>query len=99
MHLVQVNLEYRVIIGISAMLLLFTSFLVVFISSQRKKLQYHKSLHALHEEQQRLLTEQNLLLEKKVEERKLHRRNWFIPRKWHRLENLPLASHTKYKTL
>jgi signal transduction histidine kinase len=51
------------------MVLLFTSFLIAFINSQRKKLQYHKDLHLLHEEQQRELTQQNLLLEKRVEER------------------------------
>ncbi len=69
MHLLAIDIEYRVIIGISAMVLLFTSFLIAFISSQRKKLQYHKNLHALHEEQQQALTQQNLLLEKRVEER------------------------------
>lgn len=69
MHLLEINIEYRVIIGISGMVVLFTSFLIVFIVSQRKKLQYHKELHALHEEQKQYLTEQNALLEKRVEER------------------------------
>jgi signal transduction histidine kinase len=69
MQLIAIDIEYRVIIGISAMVLLFTSFLIAFINSQRKKLQYHKDLHLLHEEQQRELTQQNLLLEKRVEER------------------------------
>ena len=46
-QLLEINLEYRVIFGISGMVLLFTSFLVVFVVSQRKKLQYHKDLHAL----------------------------------------------------
>ena len=69
MYLLDLSIEHRVIIGISAMVLLFTSFLVAFISSQRRKLQYHKELHALHEEQQRLLTEQNAQLEQKVKER------------------------------
>jgi C4-dicarboxylate-specific signal transduction histidine kinase len=58
-----------VIIGISAMLVLFTSFLIAFISNQRKKLQYHKNLQAMHEEQQKSLKEQNLLLEQRVFER------------------------------
>jgi two-component system, NtrC family, sensor kinase len=69
MHLLEINIEYRVIFGISGMVLLFTSFLIVFIVSQRKKLQYHKDLHALHEEQQQILTQQNVQLEKRVEER------------------------------
>ncbi|HSZ34251.1 MAG TPA: ATP-binding protein [Puia sp.] len=69
MYLLDMDIEYRVIIGISAMILLFGSFLVSFISSQRKKLQYHKDLEALHEEQRQTLTNQNTLLEKKVEER------------------------------
>jgi two-component system, NtrC family, sensor kinase len=69
MQLLEIDLEYRVIFGISGMVVLFTSFLIVFIISQRKKLQYHKDLHALHEEQEKILTEQNLLLEKRVEER------------------------------
>ncbi|MEP7251472.1 MAG: ATP-binding protein [Ginsengibacter sp.] len=59
----------RVFIGISAMVLLFTSFLISFITSQRKKIQYHKNMQAMFEEQQRILTEQNELLEKRVEER------------------------------
>ena len=63
------DIEYRVIFGISAMVLLFASFLIVFINSQRKKLQYHKDLHAIYEEQQKNLTEQNVILEKRVQER------------------------------
>jgi signal transduction histidine kinase len=51
------------------MVLLFTSFLIVFISNQRKKLQYHKNLQAIHEEQQQTLLEQNTLLEQRVLER------------------------------
>lgn len=69
MHLLEINLEYRVIFGISGMVVLFTGFLIVFVVSQRKKLQYHKNLVALHEEQQRSLTQQNFLLEERVEER------------------------------
>jgi signal transduction histidine kinase len=71
MQLLEINIEYRVIFGISGMVVLFASFLIVFIISQRKKLQYHKKLHVLHEEQQQILTQQNLLLEKRVEERTL----------------------------
>ncbi|HEY1871585.1 MAG TPA: ATP-binding protein [Chitinophagaceae bacterium] len=51
------------------MVLLFTSFLVVFIINQRKKLQYHKDMQAMQEERQHLLKEQNELLEQKVVER------------------------------
>ncbi len=69
MQLLEISLEYRVIVGISAMVLLFTGFLIVFVVSQRKKLQYHKDLHALHEEQEQYLMQQNMLLEQRVEER------------------------------
>lgn len=69
MYLIEANIEARVIIGIAAMVLLFTSFIIAFVSNHRKKLQYHKKLLALNEEQQRALTEQNMLLEKRVHER------------------------------
>jgi two-component system NtrC family sensor kinase len=69
MQLLEISLEQRVIFGISGMVLLFGSFLIVFVMSQRKKLQYHKDLNALHKEQQDILTQQNILLEKRVEER------------------------------
>lgn len=71
MLLLEINIETRVIIGISAMMLLFSSFLILFISSQRKKLQYHKELQALNEKQQLILSEQNTLLEQRVNERTL----------------------------
>jgi C4-dicarboxylate-specific signal transduction histidine kinase len=71
MYLLDLSIEHRVIIGISAMVLLFASFLIVFISSQRRKLQYHKELHTLHEEQGQMLTEQNKQLEEKVAARTL----------------------------
>ncbi|MEP6582646.1 MAG: ATP-binding protein, partial [Ginsengibacter sp.] len=69
MYLLQISTGLRVFIGISAMVLLFASFLISFITSQRKKIQYHKNMQALFEEQQRTLTQQNELLEKRVEER------------------------------
>ncbi|MCW3079066.1 ATP-binding protein [Segetibacter sp.] len=69
MYLIAIDLEYRVIIGISGMVILFASFIISFVISQRKKLQYHKDLHVLHDEQQRMLTEQNELLEKGVQQR------------------------------
>ena len=58
MVLLEISIQSRVIIGISAMVLLFSSFLITFISNQRKKLQYHKNLQAIHEEQQQALIEQ-----------------------------------------
>lgn len=69
MVLLEISIETRVIIGISAMVLLFSSFLVAFISNQRKKLQYHKDLQALNAQQQVYLKEQNALLEQRVAER------------------------------
>jgi signal transduction histidine kinase len=69
MDLLDISIQSRVIIGISAMVLLFISFMVVFISSQRKKILYHKELHALHEQQKQSLLEQNALLEQRVQER------------------------------
>jgi len=51
------------------MVFLFSSFLIAFISNQRKKLQYHKNLQAIHEQQQQALMEQNLKLEDRVKER------------------------------
>ncbi len=51
------NIEYLVIIGISVMLLLFTSFLVALIFNQRKKLKYQGSMERLREQQQNQLIE------------------------------------------
>ncbi len=69
MVLLDISIQYRVIIGISAMVLLFSSFLIAFVSNQRKKIKYHKDLQAMQEAQQRSLMEQNLLLEEHVKER------------------------------
>lgn len=69
MVLLEISIQYRVFIGISAMVLLFSSFLIAFISNQRKKIKYHKDLQAIHEEQQQSLTQQNILLEQRVSER------------------------------
>ena len=69
MVLLEISLQYRVIIGISAMLLLFISFMIAFISNQRKKLQYHKDIQAVQEAQQQALKQQNVLLEQRVSER------------------------------
>jgi two-component system, NtrC family, sensor kinase len=69
MYLFNLTIEYRVIIGISAMVLLFAGFLISFITSQRKKLQYHKDLQLLNDQQQKSLLEQNNLLEQRVRNR------------------------------
>jgi signal transduction histidine kinase len=69
MVLLDISLQTRVVIGISAMVLLFAGFLIVFIANQRKKIQYHKNLQLIHAEQQEALLQQNVLLEQKVEER------------------------------
>ena len=55
MELLDISIQSRVVIGISAMLLLFISFLIVFVSNQRKKIQYHKELQAMNEERERLV--------------------------------------------
>lgn len=49
--------RFNVIIGIAIMLLLFVSFLLVFIFSQRKKLKYQKDVQQLRETQQNQLIE------------------------------------------
>lgn len=69
MVLLEISIQYRVIIGISAMVLLFSSFLVVFITHQRKKIAYHKDVQAMQDKQQQELMNQNTLLEKRVMER------------------------------
>ncbi len=69
MYPFDLPIEYRVIIGISAMVLLFSGFLISFVTSQRKKIQYNKELQLLHEQQRQSLLEQNNLLEQRVRER------------------------------
>lgn len=69
MYLIQISIETRIFIGIGAMLLLFTSFIIAFVMSQRKKLEYQKNLQSMMEQKQQLLAEQNQLLEQKVIER------------------------------
>ncbi len=51
------DIRLLVIIGIAVMLLLFTSFLVALIFSQRKKLKYQQSMEKLREQQQNQLIE------------------------------------------
>lgn len=55
--LLEFGIRFRVLIGMSAMVLLFASFLIVFISNQRKKLQHQKDLQRLQEQQQNQLIE------------------------------------------
>ena len=69
MILLQLNILARLIIGISGMVVLFTGFIIAFVNAQRKKFQYQKHLNELHEEQHRYLSEQNVLLEKRVQKR------------------------------
>ena len=69
MHLLAIDIEYRVIIGISAMVILFTSFILSFVINQRKKIEYHKSLHLLNDALHKDLTLQNETLEKGVQQR------------------------------
>ena len=51
------DIKYLVIIGIAVMLLLFASFLVALIISQRKKLKYQQDMQKLREQQQNQLIE------------------------------------------
>ena len=69
MYLLVTDMKVLLMIGISAMLLLFVSFLISFITSQRKKLQYHKQIQEANEREQQILTEQKIVLEQKVMER------------------------------
>ena len=71
MNLLDISLQSRVIIGISAMVLLFSSFLIAFITNQRKKLQYHRNIQAINEQQQKALLQENVKLEDRVKERTL----------------------------
>lgn len=61
--------KFLVIVGIAAMLLLFVSFLIALIISQRKKIQYQRSMQRLKEEQQNQLIEAAV----KSEETERHR--------------------------
>jgi len=53
----ETDIKYLVIIGIAVMLLLFASFLVALIFSQRKKLKYQQDVQKLREQQQNQLIE------------------------------------------
>jgi two-component system NarL family sensor kinase len=63
------DIKLLLFIGIAVMLLLFISFLLIFIFSQRKKYDYQRSIQLLHE------TQQNQLIEAAVrsEEKERHR--------------------------
>jgi len=57
MHLASNDILLLIIAGVAAMLMLFISLLLVFIFTQRKKIQYQHSLHAMQKEQQYHLVE------------------------------------------
>jgi signal transduction histidine kinase len=65
------NIDFKLFLlyGMSAMLLLFVSLLFIFIFSQRKKLQYQKTLHDIQSKQQHQLVEAAV----KSEETERHR--------------------------
>ncbi|KIO77032.1 hypothetical protein TH53_11735 [Pedobacter lusitanus] len=69
MDLISIDIRLFVVVGIAAMLLLFISFLLIFIFTQRKKLQYQNSLQALNEQQKNQLIEAAI----KSEETERHR--------------------------
>ena len=51
------DVRFLMVIAIAVMLLLFVSFLIAFMLAQRKKLQYHKDVQKLREQQQNQLIE------------------------------------------
>src|SRR6266567_1428229 len=61
------NIQILVIISIGVMLLLFVSFLLSFILSQRKKLKYQRDMQLLRE------TQQNQLIEAAVRSEEIER--------------------------
>jgi two-component system, NtrC family, sensor kinase len=69
MYLIQITVETRIIIGIAAMVVLLVGFIVAFVFIQQKKMEYQKNMQAVLEQKQQLLSEQNEMLEAKVQER------------------------------
>jgi signal transduction histidine kinase len=69
MYLLQISIEMRIFIGIAAMALLFTAFIISFVTSQRKKLEYHHKMQEVLRQKQELLARQNETLELMVEDR------------------------------
>lgn len=69
MYLIQITVETRIIIGIAAMVVLLVGFIVAFVTIQQKKLEYQRNMQAVLEQKQQLLSEQNEVLEAKVQER------------------------------
>src|SRR3989442_4322815 len=51
------DIRFLLVVGIAAMLMLFISLLLIFIFTQRKKLQYQNQLQALHDIQKNQLIE------------------------------------------
>ncbi|MBB6271138.1 signal transduction histidine kinase [Pedobacter cryoconitis] len=69
MNLVNIDIRLFVVVSIAAMLLLFISFLLIFIFTQRKKLHYQNSIQSLNEHQKNQLIEAAI----KSEETERHR--------------------------
>ncbi|TAD86869.1 MAG: GHKL domain-containing protein [Bacteroidetes bacterium] len=69
MYLIEISLTVRIVIGVVGMVLLFANFLIAFVNIQKRKLRYQKEVQALLEQEQVLLTNQNRVLEQKVDER------------------------------
>jgi two-component system NarL family sensor kinase len=57
MNLPYNNIKLLVVVGIAAMLLMFVSFLLIFIFTQRRKYQYQKNIQEIRQLQQNLLIE------------------------------------------
>ncbi|HEV2481556.1 MAG TPA: ATP-binding protein [Puia sp.] len=55
MNLPDADFKLLILVGISVMLLLFVSFLLIFISTQRRRFRYQRHLQQLREKQQELL--------------------------------------------
>jgi len=69
MNQVGNDIRLLLVVGIAAMFLLFATILLIFIFTQRKKLQYQQSLHSLKESQQLQLIEASV----RSEETERHR--------------------------
>jgi two-component system NarL family sensor kinase len=69
MYQIDENIKFLLVVGIAAMLLLFTSFLLIFILIQRKKYEYQKNLQTLNEIQKNQLIEAAVLSEEKERHR------------------------------
>ncbi len=66
MELLDIGIQSRVIIGISAMLLLFISFLIVFVSTSGKKYSIIKICKQCKKNVSDFCSDQNMMLEQRV---------------------------------